>query len=223
MREFTLYPHGGGRNFLGALQVVIRGMESPKQIQAVIEGRNLFDDTYPPVNFNPEFFIRTPWNKELIRCQEVWIEYLSKRRTQASAKKQIIDLLNECYQGSFHLKTALPTISRYSIVCIVESQILHQWLDQLATIKKDLEKYTKTNVHESNLCFSNNLDLLHTYRADWSFSYSDMFFELNTTLHEDFIKRTEDCFKVKSAVDLNTITDLINNYNERNHQILIYE
>ena len=223
MREFTLYPKGGGRNFLGALQSVIRGMESPKQIQAVIEGRNLFEKTYPAVNFNPEYFIRTDWNRELIRCHEVWIEHLSKRRTQASAKKQIIDLLNECYKGSFHLKTAFPTISRYSIVCVVENQVLHQWLDHLAMIKKNEGRYTKAHAHVSNLCFSNNMDLLHTYRADWSFSYSDMFFDLNTILHQEFIKRTEDCFKVKSTVDLNTITDLIDNYNERNHQILIYE
>jgi len=224
MREFSLYPHGAGRNFLGALQQAIQGVASTNDIRNKISNSNLFDSQYPPVNFNPEFHRRTDWNKQLLESQKVWIEYLDNRRTIQSAKKIVIDNLNECYEGSFHLKLALPTISRYSIVCVVDSKSQHRWLDQLATIKKEgNESYNSGNLLESDLVHQNNIDLMPDYRADWSFDYTSMFLELNTAVIDEFINRTEDCFNTKTAVTQVEIVQLINEYSRRNTEILDYE
>jgi hypothetical protein len=224
MREFSLYPHGAGRNFLGALQQTIRGSVSTDTIRKQISNNNLFDSQFPPVNFNPDFERRTNWNQQLLESQRVWIEHLDNRRTLASAKKIIIDNLNECYEGSFHLKLALPTISRYSIVCVVDSQAQHRWLDQLATHKKEgPTAYSEGNLLESDLCHQNNLDLMPSYRADWSFDYTGLFLELNTSIIDDFIDRTEDCFNCKSAVTQVEIVQLIQEYSRRNTEILDYE
>ena len=223
MREFSLYPHGAGRNFLGALQTVVRGSETVEQIKNKINSDNLFDGTYQPVHFNNSFNNRTNWNSQLIECQQVWIEFLSKRRTEKSARKIIIDNLNECYEGTFHIKTGLPTVHRYSIVGIVDSQNQHRWLDQLATIKKTSGNYTTGDLIESNLCYSNDYEHLQYCKADWSFDYTGFFFELNTVLIKDFLQRTEECFKVTSPVDTNTFINLIKDYTAKNQEILIYE
>ena len=222
MREFCLYPHGAGRNFLGALQHVIQGQESVNQIENLISNSNLFDTRYKPVNFNPEFDNRTSWNKQLLYSQQVWIEYLDNRRTLQSAKTVIIDNLNECYEGTFHLKLALPTLSRYSIICVVDSQAQHRWLDQLATIKKDSD-YSKQELLESDLCFQNNYDMMPSYRADWTFDYTGLFLELNSIIIKEFITKTEECFEVTSAVDYNTIVELISKYSDKNQDILRYD
>ena len=71
MKEFCVVPHGAGKNFLGALQSYIVGVESRDRILARISETNLFDSVYPPINFVKSWLPRTNWNKELIECQAI--------------------------------------------------------------------------------------------------------------------------------------------------------
>ena len=48
MREFNIIQHGAGKNFLGAIQQVIRSKETVVNIEKQIKINNLFDGIYAP-------------------------------------------------------------------------------------------------------------------------------------------------------------------------------
>ena len=134
MREFNVIPHGAGKNFLGAIQQVIRSKEKVYQIERLIKDSNLFDGIYAPFHFNPNFYDRTEWNQDDI--QMIWEKCLFKRYEKHKAKREIINKLNTFYKGTQHLGFSLPSISQYGVMCILNSAEQRAELDKLAHIKK---------------------------------------------------------------------------------------
>ena len=237
MREFNVIPHGAGKNFLGAIQDVVKGIETIKNVEKQIEINNLFDGIYLPFNFNNNFYDRTNWNKELLECQSIWRRCLANRWQKQKAKKEIIDRLNICYKGTFCLDKSLPSISHYGIVCILDSAEQRIELDQLAITKKKHSAYKNKvtwekntskgkyydkseRIEECTLVHSWEQQNLSSYKADFAFDYTSLFHELDPKLITGIVERTEEAFKVESPVTIADITSLIAKYNRRNHEIL---
>ena len=147
MREFSIIQHGAGKNFLGALQTVIKGKETVKNIEKQIDTNNLFDGIYLPFHFNPNWYDRTDWNKELLECQSIWRKYLGNRYEKHRARKEIIDRLNVSYKGTFILDASLPGIPHYGVVCILDNVDQRIELNNLANYKKKDE--FNRSVHEA--------------------------------------------------------------------------
>jgi len=234
MREFNIIPHGAGKNFLGAIQDVIKGVETVKNVEKQIKINNLFDGIYLPFHFNNNWYDRTDWNKELLECQRIWRQYLEKTWEQQSAKKEIIDRLNICYKGTFHINHSLPSISRYGIICVIDSSEQRAELDRLAIIKKRDSAYKnkiiwektfpineKERIKETDLIHSWEIQNIASYKADYAYDYTGLFYELDPKIINEIIKRTEETFKVKSSVENDVIKRLIAKYHRRNHQILL--
>ena len=235
MREFNIISHGAGKNFLGAIQQVIRGKETVINIEKQIKINNLFDGIYLPFHFNNNWYDRTDWNKELLECQSIWRRCLGKRWQKQKAKKEIIDRLNICYKGTFHINHSLPSISHYGIVCILNSAEQRIELDHLAITKKKHSAYKnkivwdKTTskdyneserIKECSLIHSWEQQNLTSYKADFAYDYTSLFHELDPKLITEIVERTEDAFKVESPVTIADITTLIAKYNRQNHEIL---
>tara|TARA_B110001454_G_C12587518_1_gene378761 strand:- start:58 stop:777 length:720 start_codon:yes stop_codon:yes gene_type:complete len=236
MREFNIIQHGAGKNFLGAIQQVIRGKETVINIEKQIKINNLFDGIYTPFNFNPNWYDRTTWNKELLECHTIWRQALAKKYSKPKAKKDIIDRLNTCYKGTFHLNFTVPGIPHYGILCILDSPEQRAELDQLAFAKKKSNKYfdksnwdkttipdknfKKDRIKETNLIHSWEIENMNSYKADYTYDYTSLFHELDPRLITEIVERTEEAFKVESPVTIADVTTLIAKYNRRNHEIL---
>mgnify|MGYP001600081097 FL=1 len=223
MREFNIIPHGAGKNFLGAIQDVIKGVETVQHIEKAIKGNNLFDGVYTPFNFNPDWYDRTNWNKELLECHNIWEKCLNKTYQKQQAKKDIIDRLNTCYKGTFHLNYSLPSISQYGIICILNSLEQRVELDRLAQIKKFNNPFDENCAKECRLIHSWEHANMASYKADFVYDYSSVFHELDPRVITEIVERTEETFKVESPVTIADVTSLIAQYNRRNHEILANE
>lgn len=221
MREFNIIPHGAGKNFLGAIQDVIKGVETVQQIEKAIKGTNLFDGVYTPFNFNPDWYDRTDWNKELLECHNIWEKCLNKTYQKQQAKKDIIDRLNTCYKGTFHLNYSLPSISQYGIICILNSLEQRVELDRLAQIKKFNNPFDENCSKECRLIHSWEHANIASYKADYVYDYSSLFQELDPHVINEIISRTEETFKCISPVGNDVITGLISKYNRKNNQIML--
>lgn len=235
MREFNIIQHGAGKNFIGALQDVIKGVNNVmtfpngnqirkhitiNEVEERINLDNLFDNIYYPFNFNNNWHDRTNWNKELLECQQIWRKYLEKTYQKQRAKKDIIDRLNVCYKGTFHLDKSLPSIPHYSIVCILDSVEQRSELDLLGCIKKRCDYDKEERGKESALMHSWELENMNSYKADFAYDYTSLFHELDPKLITEIVERTEDAFKVESSVTIADITTLIAKYHRRNREIL---
>ena len=223
MREFNIIPHGAGKNFLGAIQDVIKGVETVQHIEKAIKGNTLFDGVYTPFNFNPDWYDRTNWNKELLECHNIWEKCLNKTYQKQQAKKDIIDRLNTCYKGTFHLNYSLPSISQYGIICILNSLEQRVELDRLAQIKKFNNPFDENCAKECRLIHSWEHANMASYKADFVYDYSSVFHELDPRVITEIVERTEETFKVESPVTIADVTSLIAQYNRRNHEILANE
>ena len=218
MREFNIVQHGAGKNFLGALQAIIKGYKTVKDIDSVIENNNLFDNDFEPMHFNPKWSDRTNWNANLIECHKIWEEALNKQWEMSKAKKELIDRFNECYKGTFHLNFSFPNVNQYGFICILDSLSQRVELDKLAQLKKG----NKDNGHNeyAGLIHSWEAKNIGSYKAGWTYDYSSLFYELDQRIITDIVERTEEAFKVESPVTIADITMLISNYNKKNNWIL---
>ena len=86
MREFNVIPHGAGKNFLGAIQDVIKGVETVKNIEKQIKINNLFDGIYAPFHFNNNYYDKTQWDNTV--SQKIWRQCLKKTYQKGKAKKE---------------------------------------------------------------------------------------------------------------------------------------
>jgi len=221
LREFNVIPHGAGKNFLGALQDVIKGVETVKNIEKQIKINNLFDEIYDPFHFNNNYkdYDKTQWDNTV--SQKYWSEGL--KRKKSTAKKEIIEHLKSCYKGTHHLGYSLPSIPHYGIICILDSVEQRIDLDLLANIKKKnkcSKEKIKDVVKEGNLIHSWEIENMNNYKADYTYDYTSLFHELDPRIITEIVERTEDAFKVKSPVTIADITTLIAKYNKRNQEIL---
>ena len=218
MREFNVIPHGAGKNFLGAIQDVIKGVETVKNIEKQIKINNLFDGIYAPFHFNNNYYDKTQWDNTV--SQKIWRQCLKKTYQKGKAKKEIIDHLNTCYKGTHHLGYTLPSIPHYGIICILDSVEQRIDLDLLANIKKKTKHSRKEWIKEGNLIHSWEIKNMNSYKADYTYDYTSLFHELDPRIITEIVERTEEAFKVESPVTIADITTLIAKYNRRNHEIL---
>jgi hypothetical protein len=241
MREFNIIQHGAGKNFLGAIQQVIRSKETVVNIEKQIKINNLFDGIYAPFHFNPNWYDRTDWNKALIESHIIWRQVLENKYSKLKGRKDIIDRLNTCYTGTFHLNYSLPGIPHYGIVCIIDSPEQRADLDTLAFLKKqksafengldwhkssgavDTKEWRDERVLETNLIHGWETENMNHYKADYTYDYTSLFHELDPNIIADIVQRTEETFKVESAVTVSEVTTLIAKYNRKNMVILAYE
>ena len=64
---------------------------------------------------------------------------------------------------------------------------------------------------------------MNHYKADYTYDYTSLFHELDPNIIADIVQRTEETFKVESAVTVSEVTTLIAKYNRKNMVILAYE
>jgi len=219
MREFNVIPHGAGKNFLGAIQTVIKGKEKVHHIENLIKDNNLFDAIYAPFHFNPNFYDRTTWNQD--EAQMIWERCLNKRYETNKAKREVINLCNDFFKGTQHLDFSLPGISQYGIICLMNSVEQRAELDRLAHIKHKIKWEDDPHRYvRSQTIHTWEHTNITSYKADFVYDYSSVFHELDQRVITEIIERTEETFKVESPITIADVTSLIAKYNRRNHEIL---
>ena len=126
-------------------------------------------------------------------------------------------------------------------MCIIDSPEQRADLDTLAFLKKqksavengldwhkssgvvDTKEWRDERVLETNLIHGWETENMNHYKADYTYDYTSLFHELDPNIIADIVQRTEETFKVESAVTISEVTTLIAKYNRKNMVILAYE
>ncbi len=220
MKEFCVVPHGAGKNFLGALQSYIVGVESRDRILARISETNLFDSVYPPINFVKSWLPRTNWNKELIECQAITEKLIYNTIQPKRAEQEIRNNVNKCHEGSFCFGFTVPHIKWYSVICFLDNPEQRIWLDDLAMLKKEGVGPDANRIDLARRLFTWEMDNIPNYRAEWVFDYTTMFIKKDPILIQSFIDRTCSSRETKTLVTTKDLQEIIELYTAKNLQLL---